>query len=166
MSTKACNVCGRRLTIRSKDWKLLDLSGDFVCSKQCVQAWIDNPHSFILEADDIIGDFGIDRPSEAYSMLLKKYFRSNYERAVAEWLYGLSHFALYESVAFKMKDGKTYIPDFYLPGICFLEVKGLWGISQKFKLFRFREQFPKVPILVLTWLIHGDFYDKRDGAIG
>jgi len=85
-------------------------------------------------------------------------FRSLYEYFVAMWLKDRGIRCMYEPFTFTWGT-KEYTPDFFLPTHgCLLEVKGKWGASQKTKLMRFREQFPRIPVLVVTWLIHEDFY--------
>jgi len=102
-----------------------------------------------------------ERGSEVYDGKTGMYYRSEYELQVAKWLREARLFALYEQFGFRVRHG-LYVPDFYLSKKCFIEVKGRWGASQKLKTLNFRDTFPEYPLLVLTWLIHGEFYDKRD----
>lgn len=68
-----------------------------------------------------------------------EHVRSSWEKRVADWLYLNGFDYVYEPEAFKVADGMTYTPDFYVPfWEEYLEVKGYWKeISrEKVKLFQ------------------------------
>jgi hypothetical protein len=66
----------------------------------------------------------------------------------------------YEGYAFILNN-KQYIPDFYIPdNNCFLEVKGFFYPGARNKLLLFRENYPKVPFLLLSWVINAAFRGK------
>ena len=156
MPNKICEVCERKVLIPQKRWKELD-SGPFVCSKDCVFEWIKSSRGARLpqEATRVIPE----RASASWSEKAKRFFRSDYEKYFAEGAIDKRLFYEFEEYMFLLAGRVIYIPDFYFPGYgCFVEIKGLWGVSAKGKVERFRKEFSNIPLLVVPWLLHEEFY--------
>lgn len=156
MPNKICDVCKRKVLIQQARWKELD-SGPFVCSKDCVFKWIKSNKwtGSSKGATRIIPE----RANASWSNKLWKFFRSDYEKYFAEEALLRKLFYEYEGYLFLLAGHVIYIPDFYFPGYdCFVEIKGLWGVSAKGKVKRLRKEFPNIPLLVVPWLLHEEFY--------
>lgn len=79
-----------------------------------------------------------------------KTFRSSWEYEYAIWLEENSIDYFYESRKFKLSDGRTYTPDFYIPSKNeFVEIKGYWYENAKEKFCKFKEEYPDVKILII-----------------
>ena len=160
MPNKACPVCRRQQQISSQDWPLVSRLDFVVCSRKC--AW-----DFIRE-----GGWGEpllnaiqpphDEPDASYSDLLGMFFRSEYERHVAEAFSESGIVFEYEKYAFPVKhEGVFWTPDFYLPEHrMFVEVKGAWGASAKSKVISFTKMYPDVVLLMLPWTLAREFYPE------
>jgi len=160
MPHHSCSVCKRLHVIPTDQWKLLD-AGDFVCSKSCLLRWLDrhldknfrvNPGKLAIERAVTLWDDRKDQPL----------FRSMYERVFADFLTSQAILWDYERFGFFVGNTKTYMPDFFLSqhGV-FCETKGKWGLGQKKKLAMFRSQYPEAPLLVVPWVVHGDFFPDK-----
>lgn len=165
MSQFLCNVCSNFCWVSSKERKLLDFSGDFVCSKSCLLTWIKkHGDSTRLNPKYVVG---CEQPcmgtaDNCYSTLVQMAFRSRYELVVAELFY-LSHIYFeYEKYGFLLKSNNTfYIPDFFLTKEkIFIEVKGLWRAGARNKVERFREDYSEYPFLVISWPLRKIFNSK------
>jgi hypothetical protein len=147
-----CSSCKKKSFVWEDNRKLLDSSGDFVCSLPCLLTWIRgsqvNPRFRTWE--NHAHKLAIETPVQ---------FRSEYEERVARWLSGQGISWHFERWGFYVGEKKAYIPDFYLfeHGV-FLEVKGRWGVGQKTKMAEFRKQYPEVPLLVVPWTLSEKFY--------
>lgn len=105
---------------------------------------------------------GLGQPDAAYSQLLGMFFRSEYERHVAEALSDGGIPFEYEKWTFPVGNG-FYTPDFHLPvQKIFIEVKGAWGASAKTKLQKFGRKYPNVSLLLIPWTIKDSFYPSSE----
>lgn len=76
--------------------------------------------------------------------------RSSWERIVAEKFDSKGIIWKYESKRFVLSDGRSYLPDFFLPDFdVWIEVKGLWHQKSKEKFEVFRKEFPEIIIYVV-----------------
>lgn len=167
MPSKFCEVCGEKVTVASKDLKYLHDCVDFICSPECVLSKIKSFRDFNEQSSVInnccsnvvnLDSLGL---TAAYSWVLCKNFRSEYEAAVAEFLHSQSIPIEYENYSFAVgKD--TYTPDFYIrsPYNCFIEVKGLFSIGKRAKLTSFRKQYPAVNFILVPWTLRSDFIER------
>lgn len=158
--TTICKICGLAYPLPTKERKLLDPSGDFVCSQSCVLRWIGkHGDSKRLAFKHVVGHLRpyMELPDNCYSLILGMAFRSRYEMVVAELLYSSGLFFEYEKHGFEVGNG-LYVPDFTIRREnVIIEVKGLWKINGKKKVKQFREQYPDYPLLVVTWPIRKSF---------
>ena len=77
------------------------------------------------------------------------YFRSSYETKVAKYLDENNIEWDYETIAFKLNNGTTYRPDFYLiKEDKWIEVKGYWYENKKEKFNLFKQLYPNINIEV------------------
>lgn len=75
--------------------------------------------------------------------------RSNWEVNYAEWLTANKISWNYEPKTFKMEDGKTYTPDFYLSQSDeYIEVKGWFRPGQKERLEKFKKEYPNIKLVI------------------
>jgi hypothetical protein len=138
---------------------------------ECVLGWIKNykvpwldPMSIDPGPDRHCGPVSLDRPNEIYSVPLKMWFRSLFEKNVADALHKSKIKFQYESFGFSWRT-KVYTPDFYLPEYAsFLEVKGKWQASQRSKYADFREVWPEIRLLVIPWTVGEQLMDN--GEVG
>lgn len=150
MGTKRCDVCFGHSRIRGADWKLVSYEGTFACSPSCILVWIEKNKSdakiTLKKAVDLCPEM---RPD----------YKSDYERHFVRFLEKKRIHYEYERYGFFVGQKKTYTPDFFLKkyGV-FLETKGDWGLGQKTKMKMFKREYPEVPILVVSWVVHTDFY--------
>ena len=156
MPVKICEVCKRPTNVSSPDWKYIDPVGPYVCSADCAFKWIKQAtmEGTVLKKAVFLH---LDRANWEWSPYMRMWFRSNYEKRVAEESRRRGFSVRYEELGFVLSNGNTYTPDFLLRGHCFVEVKGLWGVGAKLKLKKFREEYPDIPLLVMPWTIQGDF---------
>lgn len=148
MPSRMCSICKRLHWADTEEWKFVSYSSEFVCSIECVLAWVgkrkyDKTAEWTKRAVPL-------RVTDKYPQ-----FRSGYELDISRWLDSKKVQWFFERVGFTVGETKTYTPDFYLPKHgSFLEVKGKWGIGQKSKLKEFRAEYKDVPLLVVPWLLH------------
>ena len=145
-----CNSCDKLSEIPTKQWKLYSGVGfDQVCSIRCFVRWIKaNAHNEKQYFEHPKLQLNLSH-GHVYSERLKQFFRSGYEKDVAEFFATNNIDYFYEPAEFKIK-GATYIPDFYLTRYdSFVEVKGLWNPSSKSKYSKLKDKYPKVRILLL-----------------
>lgn len=160
MPNRRCQNCKRLHGVSPDDWKYLSpLQEDFVCSRECAMEFIKSSH---LSSTAMLAAIPIERTraSESWSWMLDMYFRSNYERFVAESIVtdlGIKDLA-YEEYGFVMGDGSQYVPDFLIRDHCFIEVKGRWGTGAKSKMKKFRTTYPDVTLLLLPWPLFRSFF--------
>ena len=160
MPNKICCVCERKVLIQQARWKELD-DGPFVCSKNCVFDWIWSrggmwSHKGMVKVIP-------ERASASWSEKANRFFRSDYEKYFAEESTRKGFLYEFEEYRFLLAGRVIYTPDFYFPHTsCFVEVKGPWGISAKGKVQKFREEFSHIPLLVVPWLLHEEFYPKEN----
>ena len=164
MPIKRCATCKRLQTIPADEWKYLDNTGPYICSKQCLLEWIAThqlPRKAMLKATYLERDRG----NEEYSEKLKLWFRSKYEKYVAEDLVAFGCAIRYEEVGFIIGRTSVYIPDFFILDHCLIEVKGKWGVGGKTKMRNFREEYPDIPLIVIPWNLKDEFYEGRENVI-
>lgn len=153
-----CHVCKKFVRLFSKEWSYIHPDAILPCSRKCVLDWIHKQNG--VDPNQIGGaTVSVLGPaSEIYHAKTKSFYRSRYERYVAEALIGPGVDFRYEAWTFVVGDG-SYTPDFYLPLYqCFLEVKGIWTMGQKSKFRKFVQLYgAKVPIMVVPWFIRKDF---------
>lgn len=147
-----CNACDKLTDILPKNWKYYSgVNFDQVCSIRCLALWIKagrkrakNMRYFDYPKLELELAHG-----HVYSNLTRMFFRSGYEKDVADFLTYRQMQFLYEPAEFKI-NGASYIPDFYLPDYdSFIEVKGMWNPSSKSKYLKLKDKYPKVRILLL-----------------
>lgn len=142
-----CSVCGGASTIQPKNWKLLDPTSKYFCSRDCLLQAITecSPNgNYLIELPE-------KRVGSHYSKELGVFFMSRYEEKVAMFLINNEIAYNYEKYWFPVLKS-IYIPDFYLPEYgCFLEVKGAYGVGSKNKLAKFRATYPNEILYTLTW---------------
>lgn len=158
MPSKVCPVCNRLQEISQKDWPLVSQMPGIVCSRGCAWEFIEERCS---PAGYLRGALQIDTPPpmDTYSDLLGMFFRSLYERYVAEAFSDGGIKFEYERWAFPLKEGVYWTPDFHLPDHrVIVEVKGAWGAGAKTKVKAFTRLYPNVSLLILPWTIKDDFY--------
>jgi len=81
----------------------------------------------------------------------KIWLRSTYEVAYAKWLDSNNIEWLYEIKAFKLSNGRTYRPDFYLiKESKFVDTKGYLTLKSKEKIELFKKEYG-IPFEVLYW---------------
>jgi len=124
---KYCKVCGKRLILLGVG------SRDVFCSKECLV-------KYFKTADRGLIPQGI--PLEPHFT-----FRSKWEEAFAQFCTQSGLRWRYEPYAYKLVNGKYYIPDFLVEGK-FVEIKGVWEAGSKRKVRLFEKDYAKV--LVLT----------------
>lgn len=100
-----------------------------------------------------IGAWGRGRPA-AYPMKRFYYrdvpFRSTWEVRAAKAMDALGIRWEFEARRFNL-GSETYAPDFYLPDDdAFWEVKGFYGPQSQKTIGLFREQYPEIPLVLLT----------------
>lgn len=157
-----CSNCKRLQQVSVKSLKYLSpIEKDYLCSMRCVVQKIltsDMPKSMMGK----VYVLSRSRGDEAYSTTLDMYFRSKYEKCVAESIvrHGVHKiFLAYEQYGFKMANGSLYVPDFTVLNRCLVEVKGKWGIGGKSKMVDFRIQFPDIPFVFVHWGLRKEFYE-------
>jgi hypothetical protein len=157
MPSIICPICNKPKEYPREDWSLISRLPFVVCSRGCAWEVIENhPSKPGYLKEGVQKHLG--QPSESYSTILKMFFRSEYERHVAETLHESEIHFEYELWSFQVK-GSFYTPDFHLPDHqIFIEVKGSWGASAKSKLLNFIRIYPKVTLLVLPWTLAPSFY--------
>ena len=154
MPSRACSVCNNTIAIASNNWKFVHSGMPLFCSKGCLVKEIQsrtlngNERTYLRTSDYVCmgeGDF--------YSSKCSIYFRSRYEKVVAEFLAEENIHFEYEPYCFKV--GKhIYVPDFYIPyNDCFLEVKGYFGLGSKSKLSKFLSLYPDVNLIMIPWTV-------------
>ena len=169
MPARTCKVCGKKVTIASRDLKYLHEATDFICSPECVVSKIElfgkSPHTLHENQKFFISDTDIDPlgRTAAYSWVLEKSYRSEYEVAVAEFLHTCAIFPEYEKYSFSVGD-HTYTPDFYIkdPYNCFLEVKGVFSMGKRAKLLAFLQQYPEVNFILIPWTLRSAFIERTN----
>lgn len=166
MSFTICSQCRSRINIPHSERKFLDQTGDFVCSSECMYAWVKKHNRKVKR--NLLNHPGIFKSEmgngfETYSGKLGMGFRSGYEQVVAEWLYDNNIAFEYEPYTFLLDtDTASYTPDFYLPEYqTLIEVKGLW--MRRNKVQKFREIY-SIPLIVATWNIRKSFNYKTTGG--
>lgn len=168
-----CESCRQVVHIPNSQRKCLDRNGPFVCSLPCVKSWIIkgyhrrvDPFTFNDE-DRWVGLVDLGKPDEAiYSRVLDQWFRSEFERDCAEWLYCQGIDLRYERVGFRW-GSKIYCPDFYFPKYrCFAEVKGLFQCSNRSKYSSFRRTFPEAFLLVIPWTLSDEARSRTSDMRG
>lgn len=156
-----CSCCTRVQVLNAKTINLRDKDGEFVCSPSCLLQWFLKRSSADIDlipagkTHQWCGGTG-----DIYSEKLKIFFRSEYEKRVAEFFDSNELPFYYEKFAYKVpsKGGShsLYVPDFILPSCnSVVEVKGRWMPGSRAKLRRFRSIYPDIPIIVLVWPIQG-----------
>jgi len=71
--------------------------------------------------------------------------RSTYEKVYAEYLKKNNIEFEYEATSFSLSNGKTYVPDFYIPSTdTFVEIKGVLSDAQKQKYDIFKSEYPNI----------------------
>jgi len=76
--------------------------------------------------------------------------RSTWERAIADWLYLNEISYDYENERFDLKEGITFVPDFYLSKLdLWIEVKGYWTKEARMKVESFKELYPNKKLLII-----------------
>lgn len=164
MPRRLCSSCKKAIVIAQKDWKYQHSALDFFCSKECI---VDKIKSYYNEEWKLDPDLRYDAPFTLdvnlsacmfYSPRLNKYFRSEFEGRVAEYLQSIAIDFLYEPYGFQI--GKYYYtPDFYIPPPydCFIEVKGDFAIRGKTKLTEFKNLYPNVNFIFIPWTMRPEF---------
>ena len=75
----------------------------------------------------------------------KIYLRSTWELAYAEYLDSIGELYLYELRGFKLNDGSSYYPDFYLINENkFIEIKGWMSLKAQNKINLFKKDYPNI----------------------
>jgi hypothetical protein len=84
---------------------------------------------------------------------LNHVFRSLWELVLAQWLSNNNIIWEYEKKRFKLKNGKTYIPDFYLPEFdTYIEVKGRFYSEHALSKPMFlKEENPDIKLFILDY---------------
>lgn len=156
-----CSACNKLQTIKTVNWKLVSkVPFAHICSRECFLKWIKSGKSISVKNDGfIVCSSPAITTGASYSEKLDKFFRSRYESAVAEYLSLQNIDFLYEAGFFEVGKNSIYIPDFYLPeNNSFIEVKGLFSGGSKTKYINLKKKYSKIRILLLSWLLHKEFY--------
>jgi len=171
MANRRCSVCKRLQSYSKDEYKYLDKDGDLACSIMCVMDWLhleEADHPFDIPKSwrgGVVRLYDRDRSDICHSDLLGEWYKSYFERNVAEVLHLKGHKMEYEKYGFNW-GSKSYTPDFFhLASNSFLEVKGKWGSSQRSKYKSFREAWPDVRMLVVPWVLAGNFEKMRERLI-
>lgn len=106
------------------------------CGSRCLLKYIkDQPVTDEFKLDHITPS-KIAEPYEFWDEELQMYFRSSYESIVGRFLDRHEFKWVYEMWTINIKESQ-YTPDFWLNDFdIFLEVKGLWGVGSKKKLYQ------------------------------
>jgi len=158
MPSKACPVCKRLQEIPQIDWPLVSQMQWLVCSRGCAWEFIETSPS---KGKYLRGALRVELPPpmDAHSPTLRMFFRSQYERFVAEAFRDGGIPFEYEKWSFQLHNRIFWIPDFHLPEHrMFVEVKGSWGVGAKSKMRKFLRMYQETTLLVLPWTIRQDFY--------
>jgi hypothetical protein len=153
-----CSVCGRMKNILSKDMKYLHKAAPLICGTDCLLTKIRSLTEFTGRPNYIrtngalcIGE------GTVYSRRFRIAFRSKYELKVAEFLADNGLKFEYERYLFKL-GWKTYTPDFYIRQYdCFIEVKGLWMMGGRRKMYLFYDGYPDVNLIIVPWTMRSAF---------
>lgn len=159
-----CRICGKFVQVFSKEWYYVHYSAVLPCSKKCMVDWVYKQKGLDPNRIDGASVSVMGPASKIYDARTNTFYRSRYERCVAEALIGHGIDFRYEAWTFVVGKG-IYTPDFYLPLYrCFLEVKGRWTLSQKTKHTKFLKIYgATVPIMVIPWFIREDFgFEEQD----
>ncbi len=164
MPVKICPVCEKTREYSGSEWKLISRLPSVVCSRKC--AW-DFIEKFACLTGATLPDFlrpDLPAPTESWSRLLGRFFRSEYERHVAEAFSESGIQFQYEWMAFPVKNQAWWTPDFYLPAHhIVVEVKGPWGVSAKSKVLSFFQIYgDTLPLLILPWTLAPEFYPEGE----
>lgn len=156
MPNAVCCSCNRLHRIPTDKWKLILDDEPYACSKECVRAWIEKTKNEVMIGIGQLMALGgkLQRKNVQFGFPA---FRSEFEKRFATWL--LQNKLLYGYEEWTFPVGTTvYIPDFYInEAAAFIETKGLWRLGQKKKFKKFRAQYPEIPILIVPWIIQGEF---------
>jgi len=78
------------------------------------------------------------------------YVRSSWEANICRIYRYLGYTVIYEPKSFKLSDGKTYRPDFYIVELdLWIEVKGRWYNEAKIRFDLFIQEYPNIKIQVI-----------------
>lgn len=146
-----CRVCDCRISLSQKEYKLILPEEHYCCSTSCIREHFESLENQFKDRSDLIPS-KLPHPLDYYSDVCRKFFRSQWDLIIGEWLYAQwIHFS-YEYYVFPVGT-KTYTPDFfvYKYGV-FLEGKGVWSMGGQKKFKDFRKFYPHVPILLIPYL--------------
>jgi hypothetical protein len=130
---RTCQVCESKFNTENRGW--CDKHIPHVCSPECFSRFV---HSFqSIDTRDFI-------PFKQSGS-----FRSHYEKRFAIYVDKLGIHSLYEPYKIEMPNGDFYVPDFFLDGSVFFEVKGIWDGRGKTKFKAFVDNYPELPIFVV-----------------
>lgn len=162
-----CSYCGEDFVLTLEERRGLHIFMDYFCSRDCLLSAIKaaNFPSF--------GDVKLYLPvlpgqeRLEYCPELEIAFASKYELYVALWLFEQGEQFWYERFSFAIGERHFYTPDFFLPKRnLLLEVKGQWGPGQASKMTEFRKQYPELPIYLISWTLHKEFYPNGGNGNG
>ena len=162
MSRLRCAACGDIIKTSWGERNFLLESEPFICSADCL---IDMIHGFEPRApimDYRETQFKCDASVGTHCPQLGLNLRSNYERDSGLFLFDHGIPIEYEKYEFQIGT-KLYIPDFYnRRHDVFIEIKGMFGSGAKPKLKKFRELYPQVRFIFVSWIIRNSF-NRRKG---
>jgi len=88
----------------------------------------------ILKRGKAIAEARVEGRKRVYGYYKEYAYSSSWEVTVAKWLEDNNYIFTYEPKAFKTSEG-YYVPDFYVEGIGYIEVTGLYCKSKKMDAF-------------------------------
>lgn len=156
-----CESCGEQFEASKKNRK--------VCSQKCKGVYFKNLYSDGRYNGDKNPNFGNDKVKEAWEngCYLERplpkhgkgiggyhngiWMRSSWELEFAKNLDDNNIKWKYESKRFKLSNGKTYTPDFYICHLnLWVEIKGYWHEKAKIKFNMFLSEYPEEKIIVIS----------------
>jgi hypothetical protein len=161
-----CDCCGKTF---QADASLYVSGVRLVCGLSCLKTICKGlPRDFIWGSDPriLLGDRRVvSHDFACVSELTGLGYRSDYERAVAEWFHNNQIHVDYEPCTFLVDNRMHYTPDFEICGTeVFFEVKGQWGLGSRRKMELMVTEFPFIRIFLLGSNLYDDFLSSERSA--
>jgi len=138
-----CNYCGTKFTSNNKK--------DKYCSEECAI----NAHNNKTNKSIIRHYYS------GYYMDIHHYVRSGWEHNIARILQWSQLNYDYECHTFKLSNGTTYTPDFYIyADNTFYEVKGEMRTNTLTKYNMFKEEYPEKKLIIIDGKIYQDLLEQ------
>lgn len=137
-----CVVCAKDYDAPFRGW--YDRFVPWACSSRC---FIRMVREATVEGLNPKNDPRVVRYHSPYGIDL----RSKLEQEFRQWLWERREILCYdyEPYSFTLSNKKRYVPDFWLQGRVFVEVKGLWVGEGKKKFLMMQDEFYGIPLVVI-----------------